>query len=1125
MHHLARTRSQHLVSSPRRTSSPLIGKHTLFPHGRHPPKRRRLGSQSFTFARPAQPTVSDSGSSTGSPADIAEEDEEEAPRAESSTSRSRSVTGTTLDGPGTSAKGRYAKTNGKRADPSATARGRARGKGKGKAKAVDVFGADGLATNGDMDEDPSASPKKRKRFRDPDSDDESGSWIETDEDEEEPEFIAESDQHLIESAPSYALHRLRKAELIRLWKVAGMWEGDDEASVTSLDEETDAGMGKKELVEGLVAARKPLDRLISPLPTSPSRNSRLRSTTSSTQHSPASSSQSDSGPQSHRDGPDAEVTPKAAPRTRSRVRLPETDPARTAPRRLKDRRRIMPRNTGRGRSKSVNMNADNGDKKARFGEHVESPGKALTDHRTRRSSTLSSAYTTTDVSNAEDTAPPRQTPRRPRRQAVARGSIASRRTRSTKSGHSADRKNTDGHANVDDDREDESEDGEETPLVQRLRPRGTGGSFVGEASSEVDADDEDNETEADADVATSVDDDEVNDDEDDGDGSPAPLRQLRSRDTVLDSDVSINSSNKSAVRSLPTRGAKKKALRALKADASDSEVDVEMADDATEVGDGPNDHAANEGQHVDEPPQGSRTRLTRRASRASAVSRETNDQKTMEGDFTTPHASPEPIDEDTQMTPGQIHTTRSGKLFGVMQSRRRRLKQEAREDPDMVVEEDDEDEDDDADDADETDEDDSFQADVDLTDATVASLTRLLRDELVELCEARGIEVGGTKPQLAKALIEWRDEHKTSSRSNPSSQATARPGSSPHNSRATANRSKSGKIIHAIGSNVHVPGKTTPVLLRDHIHAHDPATPQHSDDSKPINSEAELNLDLSELGLEDSIIKPQHLVKLEKIGSGGFKDVFVGKLRGRKVAISEFREHLSEMDIRELKLLAEFSHPNIVRFRGICIPEDSTHVPCMLVSELCENGDLFDYIRNVDCPSYRRLLNLMLDIARGLEYLHTRRPAIIHRDCKSSNILINRQGQAKVGDFGLARVKNSTRSMIRSLVGTVNWQAPELWHAHPRYDYKVDVFSAAMVYWEMMAGWIGDKKYPWEGHNEHYIYDAVGKQQKRPSVAGLRKHWGEEPVKLMERMWHQDAAERPTMTDVVADLESLIAEC
>lgn len=47
--------------------------------------------------------------------------------------------------------------------------------------------------------------------------------------------------------------------------------------------------------------------------------------------------------------------------------------------------------------------------------------------------------------------------------------------------------------------------------------------------------------------------------------------------------------------------------------------------------------------------------------------------------------------------------------------------------------------------------------------------------------------------------------------------------------------------------------------------------------------------------------------------------------------------------------------------------------------------------------------------------------------------------------------------MIRSLVGTVNWQAPELWHPQPRYDYKVDVFSAAVVYWEMLSGWIGEK--------------------------------------------------------------------
>lgn len=137
----------------------------------------------------------------------------------------------------------------------------------------------------------------------------------------------------------------------------------------------------------------------------------------------------------------------------------------------------------------------------------------------------------------------------------------------------------------------------------------------------------------------------------------------------------------------------------------------------------------------------------------------------------------------------------------------------------------------------------------------------------------------------------------------------------------------------------------------------------------------------------------------------------------------------------------------------------------------------------------------MLDIARGLEYLHQRKPSVIHRDCKSSNILITSKGVAKIADFGLAKVKQSTRSMVRSLVGTVNWQAPELWHAHPKYNHKVDVFACGAVYWEMLQWHLPNKKYPWEvsrglrnvnkwlmciqGMNEHAIYEAVGSKRQR----------------------------------------------
>ncbi|KAF8582190.1 kinase-like protein [Ramaria rubella] len=163
----------------------------------------------------------------------------------------------------------------------------------------------------------------------------------------------------------------------------------------------------------------------------------------------------------------------------------------------------------------------------------------------------------------------------------------------------------------------------------------------------------------------------------------------------------------------------------------------------------------------------------------------------------------------------------------------------------------------------------------------------------------------------------------------------------------------------------------------------------------------------------------------------------------------------------------------------------------------------------------------MLDVARGLKYLHDHKPSVIHWDCKSSNILITSHVTAKIADFGLAKVKQSTWSMVCSLVGTVNWQAPELWHPHPKYNFKVDVFSCTMVFWEILQWTAKEKKFPWEDMNEHAIYEAVGEKQQRPSMAGLTKQWCPEIVKLIESMWAQEHKDRPDMTYVVEQLEAL----
>ncbi|KAI5124307.1 hypothetical protein M0805_008915 [Coniferiporia weirii] len=410
------------------------------------------------------------------------------------------------------------------------------------------------------------------------------------------------------------------------------------------------------------------------------------------------------------------------------------------------------------------------------------------------------------------------------------------------------------------------------------------------------------------------------------------------------------------------------------------------------------------------------------------------------------------------------------------------------------------------------DEDEAMEDEFDLSSATQKALVRLRRDDLVRLCESRDLEIDGTKPQLAQALLQWRDRQQSLTPA-PSSSSTARPLSSTkvvNRRRRTRSQSKSSS-------------STPPVLMRSNrVHDDEPVTPPISKEKK--EGDGDLELDLESLGLEDREIPPDKLTKFEKIGSGGFKDVFIGKFKGRKVAIAEFRDQLSSMDIKELKLLAEFAHPNIVRFLGVSIPENTRETPVMIVSELCSNGDLFDYVRNVPAPSLYKVLSMMLDIARGLQYLHERKPSVIHRDCKSSNILITSKGTAKIADFGLAKVKQSTRSMVRSLVGTVNWQAPELWVAHPKYNHKVDVFSCACVYWEMLQWHNPNKKFPWEGMNEHAIYEAVGQKRQRPSLSGIRKQWCPDVVDLVERMWAQDPQDRPGIAEIVEELQRIIKE-
>lgn len=261
---------------------------------------------------------------------------------------------------------------------------------------------------------------------------------------------------------------------------------------------------------------------------------------------------------------------------------------------------------------------------------------------------------------------------------------------------------------------------EHTPIVKRLRPRGVrGGNFMKEPSTDV-TDFEDDAEEADAE-ATEVEEE------------PQP-KERKSRSKSIsqvnlskyggDVDMAPASEQRSS-KSLPTRGAKKKAIERMQGiERGREDEDMEM--------DKEGDIEMEKGTPTPQPATPPRSGLPSRSSTPKL------DQDSAMVDSPTLSVATE-----TETTTRPVHTTRSGKAFGAIQNRRLQLLQEARNDPNM----------DDGDGSDE--EDGQPELDVNLSEATMASLVRLLRDELVQMCEARGIEVGGTKPQLAKALLEW----------------------------------------------------------------------------------------------------------------------------------------------------------------------------------------------------------------------------------------------------------------------------------------------------------------------------------------------------------------------------------
>lgn len=186
---------------------------------------------------------------------------------------------------------------------------------------------------------------------------------------------------------------------------------------------------------------------------------------------------------------------------------------------------------------------------------------------------------------------------------------------------------------------------------------------------------------------------------------------------------------------------------------------------------------------------------------------------------------------------------------------------------------------------------------------------------------------------------------------------------------------------------------------------------------------------------------------------------------------------------------------------------------------------------------------MALDVARGMNYLHCRKPPIIHRDLKSSNLLVDKNWTVKVGDFGLSQLKGATFLTTTEGKGSVrdsgllsqvipepdadldprqlnhqpraqpNWMSPEVLRNESSNE-KSDVYSFGVILWESVTCQI-----PWDNCNTLQVIENVGFMDRRPEMP---KGLDPKLTALICDCWHSDLSQRPSFESIVQRMVELI---
>ncbi|KAJ0794781.1 putative protein kinase RLK-Pelle-CrRLK1L-1 family [Helianthus annuus] len=275
------------------------------------------------------------------------------------------------------------------------------------------------------------------------------------------------------------------------------------------------------------------------------------------------------------------------------------------------------------------------------------------------------------------------------------------------------------------------------------------------------------------------------------------------------------------------------------------------------------------------------------------------------------------------------------------------------------------------------------------------------------------------------------------------------------------------------------------------------------------------------------------------IGTGGFGKVYKGNIIiGASLVVAAIKR-LDSMSNQgavefwaEVEMLSMLRHCNLVTLIGYCNYEKEM----ILVYEYIPNGTLDDHLHKLHSPlTWIQRLNICIGAGRGLHYLHTStgiESGVIHRDVKSSNILLHENWAAKISDFGLSKISpmNQPSTYVNTLVkGTFGYMDPN-YYATGKLTKKSDVYAFGVVLLEVLCRkravdrsldeeqwglvtWFQDSIK--EGNLKHII-DLDIRGEISPKCL-------KEFIRIIQRCLHHDLKQRPTMAEVLFSLESVLA--